>query len=647
MSCTREGFVSALNNLYKGLFADLIYRYPDLKSEFERDLCRLQATVGNRGIYTFVVDLPRLCKHLDRCLDEGKYVPSNLPLSRQVSATVVIPQFMRGLYLLIFSPDGCLKDDCDSEAVFFLRQVYNLAKKADLQCSERAEQREVESFLMVDEELPMPEHFWIEDFPSDDQVIKQVGSFANDVELLDRKPDMFTPKEWSTLLSKLDDVSGLVCCLLGSYDRAEWRHRHGPGAIAQCVGPVNKYLFTNWPDRLESEFPLADCGFHSYASWARRQLEEIGSERISSRLISVKKSYLKPRLIAAEPMESQWCQQNLRDYFYSRVAQSTLSEFLRFRDQSLNQQLCLEGSKDGSLVTIDLSAASDRVTCANVGHLFRHNIRLLQALRASRTSSIAIPKKGADGSVVELRKFSTMGSAVTFPVESLLFLTIALATLAYRGKERVCEEWLRRQTGKVAVFGDDIVVPKIIWEEITRVLEGLHFKVNSEKSYSGINFRESCGVEAFRGSVVTSAYWKSPCDPRNAESWSRTVDVANNLYRKFLLSTSAVLESSLAGPFKPALVDHDSDVVGLTSFCRAPERHRKRWNKNLQVEEVLIPGTHSTSKKHRVNDESALLQFFTEEPSPLLRWESGFVHRPKSTLRLSWVTSWRLHPSST
>ena len=53
-----------------------------------------------------------------------------------------------------------------------------------------------------------------------------------------------------------------------------------------------------------------------------------------------------------------------------------------------------------------------------------------------------------------------MGSANTFPVESLLFLGVALAAVAVkRGLRNVRQRDLESFVGEVAVFGDDIVIP--------------------------------------------------------------------------------------------------------------------------------------------------------------------------------------------
>jgi len=381
--------VRELSNVYKALFQDALATFPTLGAEFEKDLTRLEGLVERRGIRVYLVDLPAVCKHLDRCLAGGHYNPSGLPATSRVSNGVVIPKFLRGLYLMVFHETGSLREDCSTEAIFFLRQILSVGKKTVYPCSGRAVEDEVLEFVATDSQLPEPEQFWEASSPSDLVAPVPYQGFGNSQLLRDRIDtyDALTRAELSIFLTNLDTVSGIVTTTLGPYRPADWRFRHGPGAISETTAICNKYSWRNWSEVLEMEYPLADCGFHNHASWADRCENGVGIESTipSSRLIAVPKTFTGPRLIAAEPSEHQWCQQNSWDYFSSRTRRSWLSRFVAFRDQSLNQSLCTEGSETGSLATVDLSAASDRVTCHVAGQFFRGNPGLLRALRASRT----------------------------------------------------------------------------------------------------------------------------------------------------------------------------------------------------------------------------------------------------------------------
>jgi hypothetical protein len=614
--------VKELSRVCEHLLKDAAYTFPSLLEEFERDLARLQNLSERRGLHLFTVDLPAAAKHLDRCLDAGKYSRSGLPCSKGISRRVVIPKFLRGLYLLIFGEDGCLLEEPSTEAVFFLRQILCFAKKTSIDCCQEAKDREVLEFVAVDSELPEPSGFWEDPSccPPDEG-----GFTANFKEETDGTLSHF--------LGTLDELSNVLTSTLGPYRVREWRFRHGPGVVADAPSGSNKYCWRNWSERLDSAYPIADCGYHSYSSWAddagRR---EIGSVDPASRLICVPKTIERPRLIAAEPSEHQWCQQNAWHYFCSRVRDTWIGSFVRFRDQTLNQDLCMEGSRTGSLVTLDLSSASDRVTCRAVGSLFRCNPHLLKCLAASRTHFVDLP----DGRRHKLRKFATMGNAVTFPVQSLMFLSVCLAAVLSKRRLAVNTKNIMDQIGQVAVFGDDLVIPEDCRELVIRGLEHLLFKVNFHKSFWNGKFRESCGVDAFRGIPVTPVYWKGLMTG-NPESVAMTVAVHNNLVERFLMNTAGYIASTLRG-LSLVHVAADSGVFGLKTRTPRPfSTYIHRYNKDLCRSEVRALTIRGKSVRTPVEDDTALLQYFTEAPSAQDFWVSGIPQRSKLKLRLGWV----------
>jgi len=480
----REALARQLSNVYVAIFQDLTYAYPDDAGWFEKDQARLLRLVEQRGPFqVYLVDLPALGKHLDQALASRAYGCSGLPLGGKGPGHVQMPQFLRQLYLRVFDESGSLKENYNVEALYLLRQILYGAKRTSVQCSDENVEKEINEFIQVDASLPSPEKFWTEADPPSTVIPQTYGGFAKSERYTAKVSQLPVEKraETTRFLVNLDVVSRLICAALGRYDPLQWRMRHGPGAISVKSYLGNKYSFVAWGDRLESVYPVADYGHHDYAAWvddvqiqSLKDLLAEGQQKSGtpltlfgesySRLIDVPKSFTKPRLIAAEPGEHQWCQQNMKAYMYSRVERGWISNFVRFTDQSLNQRLCLEGSRMGRLATIDLSAASDRVSCHAVGNLFRSRQEVLQALRASRTRYIqvkhAVPRKGNPVlETLELRKFSTMGSACTFPVETLMFLASTLAAvLTVRGRP-VNKRNILELVGEVAVFGDDIVVP--------------------------------------------------------------------------------------------------------------------------------------------------------------------------------------------
>ena len=657
-----KSHVEELIRVYECLFQDISYAYPTLQGEFERDLAHLKNLVRSRGIHILCVDLPAAGKHLDRCLSEGFYTCSGLPLTKRCPRTVAIPEFLRGLYLEVFDENGRLKEDCNVDAILFLRQLFGCAKKASIPCSDRAVADEVREFYQLDCSLPEPEQFWYEDNPPSEVIERTYhgysagaqASFASQGERSMYLKMAYGIAQWlsshksfetagaqylvSSFVRNLDHIQGLLAATLGPYRPDEWSFKHGPGAIAERTGSVNKYQFVNWSRGLESVFPIADFGFHNHAAWGRWVASggsSIEGFNPHSRLVAVPKTLKRPRLIAAEPSEHQWCQQNLWHYFRTQVARTWIGSFVNFHDQNLNQELCLRGSKDGSMATLDLSSASDRVTCHHVGQLFRTNLNVLQALRASRTRCLSQTIVTSVPAVLRLKKFSTMGSACTFPVESLMFLTVALAAVLTQRRWPVAVKSISRLIGEVAVFGDDLIVPTESWEFVSTCLEALGFQVNSLKSFGTGMFRESCGVDAFRGIEVTPAYWRAPVtsDPESVVS---KLAVRNNFYMKGFWKTAEYLTSTLPSRAIPR-VSIDSGVCGLKSFLGANCTGQKtRYNSDLQREEVRMLKLRSKSSRAPITDDSAFLQFFTENPEPFSQWQSGTAQRPKHRLALAW-----------
>jgi hypothetical protein len=123
-------------------------------------------------------------------------------------------------------------------------------------------------------------------------------------------------------------------------------------------GGEYKYLFPHWPDKLDAVFSYSECAFANFGSWAA-SVSRLGFDDSAmrheppSRLIAVPKTYSGPRLIASEPVAHQWCQQTIRDFFVSRVADTSLGLCISFRDQTPNQVAALKASATRASSTID------------------------------------------------------------------------------------------------------------------------------------------------------------------------------------------------------------------------------------------------------------------------------------------------------
>lgn len=161
-------------------------------------------------------------------------------------------------------------------------------------------------------------------------------------------------------------------------------------------------------------------------------------------------------------------------------------------DQSINRELARRGSIDGSLMTVDLSAASDSLTVEFVRRTVPTDWFFYMNLARSEKTEI-------DGLLHTNEMFSSMGNGFTFELESLLFYAIA-RSVAYFGGYR----------GKISVYGDDIIAPSPMADDLVSALEFCGFRTNPDKSFWDGPFRESCGAHWHGGQDISPFYIRGP-----------------------------------------------------------------------------------------------------------------------------------------
>jgi hypothetical protein len=281
---------------------------------------------------------------------------------------------LKGILRYVFHDNGELVSDPDIRCIRWIRQITYLAKSVKMPCPKLKEYNSVQEFIEIDERLPEPSLDWCSsDARHVDTRNLQFGDYIlHD----DEQPDLsgssaHARSGWVRDSATLQRVADIFTSYLGRYDPSDWRNRHGPGAVSEKGGSAWKYAFPSWSDHLDSVFPFADFAFANYSDWASRvSSERVPDDPSGARLLCVPKTFKGPRLIAAEPIAHQWCQQNVRHFLMSRVSQTFMNDSIRFSDQTWNGKAALLGSRDGSLATIDLSAASDRISCRLIERFF-------------------------------------------------------------------------------------------------------------------------------------------------------------------------------------------------------------------------------------------------------------------------------------
>jgi hypothetical protein len=322
--------------------------------------------------------------------------------------------------------------------------------------------------------------------------------------------------------------------------------RHGPGATADYLYGNQKWRAHTWTDRLETLFPYLEYALPNHRHWESLELVKFLSHEDEQpvRLVDVPKTHTTPRLIAVEPVCMQYIQQAISVPLRELIEHDYLArELTRFSDQKLNQAMAHCGSDDGSLATLDLSEASDRVANWLVEELYENFPLFLEGIQACRSEHAKLPS----GEEIPLLKFASMGSAMTFPIEAMVFTTIVSLAILHAESATFSEDSIRSLHGRVCVYGDDIIVPTRHAEIVIEYLETFGFKVNRRKSFWTGEFRESCGKEYWNGYDVSIVRFRKgiPSSLHDVDEIVSTVATRNLLAKAGMVKTAAFLDTML------------------------------------------------------------------------------------------------------
>nr|UJQ85142.1 MAG: hypothetical protein 3 [Leviviridae sp.] len=620
--------VNALLHVLQGVSNDVLAAYPDLKG-VDLDIERIALNCQTRGLGTFTLDLPHLDSLLLRGLETGRLVLEG-PLSTAVSKKTQVPRLFSGLWLRVFDKGSCLRQDADVTAIFMLRQLCCLGKRIVVECSPDRIQQSVENFHHVERALRRPTLQWDDDkldiehrqysLHLGDCIVDSSASLPLYQNLREEEQEKEASKrnEDRYLLERCQQVADLVLSTFESFDSVRYSGeleslslgtglKHGKGAVAERLHQSEKSDFRSWSNKLQNRFPFESCGKTAGDDRSRPVNHEL-----ASRLMCVPKTAKGPRLIASESAPQMWCQQLIWSWLQKQLRSSVAKHFIDFSDQSKSGDLVLSASLDRKLATVDLSDASDRLTCWTVERIFRTHSSFLSALHAARTRYIR-DDISDEVSFLKLKKFASQGTAATFPVQSIVFLVLALGCSAIGPINR---QSIRKLRNRVRVFGDDIVIPSYGYARLCRVMDLLQLKVNVSKSYVNGQFRESCGVDGFMGYDVTPVKPKTLVADSPA-SCQALIDTSNNLFNKGLWHASQSLLYLLPARLRRGIRivgKHDVGFAGLTSYSGSDESHLiRRWNSRLHRYEVRVWTLSVRTQTRDRQGFSALLDFFASK----------------------------------
>jgi hypothetical protein len=615
----------------------------DLRLDIETVVGRTE----HEGDAFFGITLPKFGKDFERALSSGgiskdlfvgwgrrsldkRSLLSSLPIpdlhdNADLRMPSGSPKFLGGFMDRVFDPrTGLLLDAypalTDNEvcidSVHAIRQLTLMFGKTAGECSPDRNESAVKAFVKTDQEIA--DHLRmlcsLEGFPS--SLVKP---------LKDAVRVLFAPV--LSMMEK-DIYDGLQGNLLPA---------HGPGATADKLTGNQKFYLREWTDRLESLFPFGEWALPSYRS--SYLLPEViyrsPEEERPVKVTLVPKTPATPRIIAIEPTCMQFMQQAVSRLLVERLEDADIGgnigrHFIGFSQQWPNQALAQIGSEDGSLATLDLSEASDRVPNWLVEAMFEDFPWFSTAIQVCRSLRAQIP----GGDILILNKYASMGSALTFPIEAMVFTSIVFASM-FEADKKVGEDnntisraYVNTFKDRVRIYGDDIIIPADYAAPVVEDLENLYgFKVNRSKSFWTGKFRESCGKEYYDGEDVSIVRYRRdlPRQLAHVEEIMSAVSTRNQFYQTGMWKSAALLDDVLGLVLKGwyPYISPDSSILGRVSYLiREPVfgRDTHYWDRDIQV--PLIRGYRNSAKPpiNSADGEAALLKCLLspeQEPSAL------------------------------
>lgn len=411
-----------------------------------------------------------------------------------------------------------------------------------------------------------------------------------------------------------------------------WDMKHGPGAVAE-VSRANKGSFRKIApglvklcDTVSRDIPLGDATSDQPTGWIREDRDRwfrmphaprlhLTVEDMPTRVVTVPKDATKVRIISCEPAATQFVQQGIMSYMYRRLGRFPAISPL---DQSRNRQLALRGSVTHEVATLDSSNASDNVRWLHVKKLFPADWVLL--FDKLRTPSMQFPE-----GVVNITTFAPMGSALCFPVELLVFASIAYASMRQLSLVADPKSFLARDD--VGFFGDDVIVPEVVVDKYLHIAALMGIPINESKSCRGdARFRESCGLDCFEGSDVSIVRPREVSNRRSAAA--PMVLHANRLFAHGFVVTAQALAKFVRVPVSLGYGPHLAEP-GL----KWPAYGKVRYNAALQRFEGKAPYNRVVPPPEPGQDWEALFMWFTNRRQS----ESPFVDKQKEIPSEMWV----------
>jgi hypothetical protein len=492
---------SAYFGMFLRVFDDLLDISPEYKpkdAERDREVCLSRYRC--EGLSFLTKTLPALMKHLYGALESGTFVPI---ASFKIAKGRTTPCFLGSLFKEIFDEKGSLLDTAHAQSVELICQVCAFMYKFDADYPADLVAKVVKSFVDVDASLTHCE------------------TVSNEQRIL------------------LTVASSWLFRIFSDFDPADIRPRPGPGASASGTHKSRRYEPLTHYSRIHEQYP-----YYGYFYMGSDHLVDRKSAYMSmprkehgmSVLRTVPKDSRGPRIICMEEQEYMFLQQGLGDAMREHVMRHPLTRgHVNFDDQSINRRLAQESSVSREFATLDMKEASDRISRQLVHILFAKLPKLRSCLLALSTPCIKLP----NGEVLDAKKFAPMGSSLCFPIMSVVHYALGVAAMHVatgRSTKALAKD--------LYVYGDDIIVRSEHVDSLFEAFPKFGLIFNQGKSFRRGHFRESCGMDAFRGRDVTPQRLKRRFfDGRDPRDILAVTAMHAALYNRGFVRTAAMLRT--------------------------------------------------------------------------------------------------------
>lgn len=405
--------------------------------------------------------------------------------------------------------------------------------------------------------------------------------------------------------SVLSNASRKISRILGRVPSLEeMEFSFGPGAAYGVRGETS--VFNKVSSALECTYVLTDKlqeFLEEFPGWLPEGIHEVKLIP-GSQLTFVPKDATTDRPICIEPLLNGLYQKGLGTWIRRRLKTFGIS----LDDQGVNQKLASK-AQELLLSTVDMKSASDTIAYRLVLDLLPFD--WFQELNVARC-----PSYNLDGAWRTFQKFSSMGNAYTFELETLIFYALACAC---------CEEiGVEFETGvTLSVYGDDVIIPRDAFDLFSEVCEVCGFTVNQSKSFREGAFFESCGHDYFNGCFVRPFIIKKKLNKLLPSFYA--TNTIKRLQRRFSQGTSS---------FRGYRMGVDQDLCrrldGVHAWCcRTIPRH------------LRVYGPEGLGDGHLIAeiDESRP----TRHPCWDGWWYRTYVDRPVTVAKQEWPMAYALY----